>query len=295
MIWVLRAEPQLPDVTCTAKHFQLFEQFDPAFEGEVDSQFLGGDFAEELQTTSRIWIETGYRQGIIAYLNFFLLRDFIELHDRASDPRFQSFKSMADSFYRTDLFLRDVTDSGKHPTGGISSPKVQKLLRGIMARHSRLSIPMWMMAYFGFQLMEAGEHELPDLTNLERQHHLNYFAKTYRIMGIPFSNDRGVMEEFARSVEAEYAGESKYLQKHARNVLRLGEMVGVSSSFQEITGKLPKATRDVFSPLHSYVRPRWFARFPLRLAGRLLIRKAIGKPGRETSPFSPPVPGISGD
>lgn len=273
------------NVRSDAKHPRLFEKFDLAYKGEIDAGFLGDNFAKELQTTSRIWIETEYRQGVIAYLNFFLLRDFIELHDHASRPRFQCFKSMADSFYRTDLFLRDVTDSGKDPTGGISSPKVQRLLREIMARHSRLSIPAWMMSYFGFQLMEAGENELPGLSDQERHFHLSYFAKTYRIMGIPFSSDRILMEDFARSVESEYAGESKYLEKHARNVLRLGEMVGVSSSDDEIVGKLPRATREVYSPMHSRVRPSWFARFPLRLAGRMLIKKAIGKPGRETSLF----------
>ena len=275
----------IPTVT-PPDYLQLFQQFDPAFEGEIDARFLGADFPAELQTTSRIWIETGYRQGILAYLNFFLLKDFIELHDKASAPRFKSFKAMADSFYRTDLFLRDVTDSGKHPTGGISSPKVQRQLRGIMARHTRLSIPIWMMTYFGFQLMEAGENEFPDLTDEDRQRHLSYFSKTYRIMGIPFSADRDAMVTFARAIEAGHAGESQHLAKHARHILILGEMVGVSSGNEAITAKLPAATRTVFAPMHARVRPGLIARFLLPLAGRMLVKKAIGAPGRETRPFS---------
>ena len=57
--------------------------------------------------------DSGHRPGIGAYLNFFLLRDFIVTHDTAHPPRFKSFRSMADSFYQTDLFIREVTDSGR--------------------------------------------------------------------------------------------------------------------------------------------------------------------------------------
>jgi hypothetical protein len=279
------AKPSIPVVN-SPDYLQIFQQFDPAFEGEIDDGFLGADFAAELQTTSRVWIETGYRQGILAYLNFFLLKDFIVLHDKASAPRFKSFKSMADSFYRTDLFLRDVTDSGKNPPGGISSPKVQRQLQGIMARHSRLSIPIWMMAYFGFQLTEAGENEVPALNAEDRQLHLSYFSKTYRIMGIPFSADRDAMVKFARSIEAVHAGESQDLAKHARHVLILGEMVGVSSGSETITAKLPEATRAVFAPRHARVRPGFCARSLFPLAGGMLVKKAIGAPGRKTRPFS---------
>ena len=105
---------------------EVFEELDPPFE-DWDDSLLTDDFGAELQTASRLWVSTGYGQGIAAYLNFFLLTDFIVTHDEAHPPRFMSFKSMADSFYQTDLFIRDVTDSGKEPNGGISNPKVREL------------------------------------------------------------------------------------------------------------------------------------------------------------------------
>lgn len=261
-----------------ADYLQLFEQLDPPFEEFDRATMLGDEFAEELATTSRLWFQSGYGQGIAAYLNFFLLRDFIETHDRASPPRFASFKSMAQSFYRTDLFVRDVTDSGQKPTGGISSKSVRDELHGIMARHRRLNIPLWMMTYFGFQLLECVDHQSSAVSDEERRLHLNYMAKAFRIMGIPFSEDRALMERYCRAVEVAHAGSSDHLEKHARNILALGEMVGVSSERENILAMLPEATRQVFEPLHAKVRPGFFRRLFYRVAGRLLMPRAIGEP-----------------
>jgi len=269
----------------TPTHQELFEQFHPPFGDDFDESMLGDEFPEELKVTSRMWISTGYRQGILAYLNFFLLKDFIVTHDESYKPRFLSFKAMADSFYQTDLFVRDVTDSGKKATGGISSPMVRKRLRGIMARHARLSIPLWMMTYFGYQLMEAVELECQTLDEQDKQRHLSYFSKTYRIMGIPFSTNRAKMERFARLVETEHAGVSPNLEKHARHILSLGEMVGVRSDFESITEKLPQATRAIFEPIHPRVRPGFLKRNLLRPAGRLFVRRAIGSKERVAVPF----------
>ena len=163
-------------------YMTLFESFDRPYEA-VDNSLLGPEFPQELETVSRFWFACGYRPGIAAYLNFFLLRDFIVTHDDASPPRFRSFKSMADSFYQTDLFIRDVTDSGQKPTGGISSQKVRGLLFQIMARYQSVSIPLWMMTYFGFSLLENVEKQAGNPTAQEKQWHLQYMAKTYRIMG----------------------------------------------------------------------------------------------------------------
>ncbi len=66
----------------------------------------------------------------------------------------------------------------------------------------------------------------------------------------------------------------------------IDEMVGVSSDFDAINDKLPEATRAVFAPLHARVRPGSIQKRLLRFSGRLLVRKAIGAPGRETRPFS---------
>lgn len=262
---------------------QLFERFDPPFERFEDS-VLGACFPAELALTSRLWFRTGYRPGIAAYLNFFLLKDFIETHDTAYPPRFASFRSMADSFYRTDLFIREVTDSGKAPTGGISNPGVREALTQLRRRHERLSIPFWMMTYFGFQLLEAVELQSVPISAAERALHLAYMAKTYRLMGIPFSEDRASLEQFARGVERGHAGASPHLERHTRHILRLGEMVGVSARSEHLLPLLPEATREVFLTIHERVQPGLFTRLACRGAGRLLMKRAVGQP-RTAIPF----------
>lgn len=265
-----------------------FERMDPPLE-RFERSFLGDDFARELAVTSRMWFQTGYGQGIAAYLNFFLLKDFIVTHDEAYPPRFQSFRSMAKSFYRTDLFVRDVTDSGRQPTGGISSEAVRRELRDIMRRHQRLAIPPWMMTYFGYQLSEAVEHEC-QAGGEDRALHLRYMSKAFRIMGIPFSAQRDLMERFARGVEAAHAGASPNLERHTRHILVLGEMVGVRSDPAHIASMLPEATRRVFEPIARRVQPGVLRRLACRLAGRLLMPRAIGKP-RAAVPVEEPAAG----
>src|SRR5262249_4795208 len=57
-------------------YLDLYRQFDPPFE-RFGRSMLGAQFAAELDLVSRLWFRCGYRPGIGAYLNFFLLRDFI--------------------------------------------------------------------------------------------------------------------------------------------------------------------------------------------------------------------------
>src|SRR6187455_1222054 len=123
-----------------SEYLDLYRGFDPPFE-KFERQMLGAEFAAELDLVSRLWFCCGYRPGIGAYLNFFLLRDFITTHDTNYPPRFKTFKAMATSFYKTDLFIRDVTDSGAAPTGGISNAKVREMLRQIQQRHQKVKIP----------------------------------------------------------------------------------------------------------------------------------------------------------
>lgn len=103
---------------------ELFRRFDPPFES-FDNRMLGEEFPDEPATVSRFWFPCGCRPGISAYLNFFLLRDFIGTHDAAFTPRFQSIRSMAESFSQSDLFIRDVTDSGQKAAGGIFSGELR--------------------------------------------------------------------------------------------------------------------------------------------------------------------------
>lgn len=110
-------------------------------------------------------------------------------------------------------------------------------------------------------------------------------AKAYRIMGIPFSADRGLMEGFVRAVEASHAGPSPNLERHARDILILGEMVGVSSRLADIGAVLPEATRPHFERIYQRVRPGRARRLWARAAGRILMWRAIGAP-RRAVPFA---------
>jgi hypothetical protein len=256
---------------------ELFRQFDPPFD-RFDASMLGAEFPAELDLVSRLWFRCGYRPGIGAYLNFFLLRDFITTHDTNYPPRFASFKSMATSFYQTDLFIRDVTDSGMNPTGGISSPKVRELLHQIQHRHERVKIPLWMQTYFGFSLLENVEKQCAPLSDDEKRLHLSYMAKTYRIMGFPFSTRRDLMESFARRIEEEQAAVTDNVPRHSRHILRLAEMIGVSSGPDSILPMLPTRTRAPFEPLYPKVRPGPLRRAWCRFLGKLLMPKAVGAP-----------------
>jgi hypothetical protein len=254
-------------------HGQLeppYARFEPAM--------LGPRFADELGLVSRLWFRCGYRPGIAAYLNFFLLRDFIVTHDTAYPPRFQTFRSMAGSFYQTDLFIREVTDSGKEATGGISGPRVRAALQSIMQRHQRLAIPGWMMTYFGFSLLENVEKQCAPLSDEERGLHLAYMSRAYRIMGVAFSERRDLLERFSRRVEEAHAGPSPNLPRHTRNILSLGEMIGVSSAYGAIAPMLPEATRRVFDGIYPRARPGFPRRTAARVLGRFLMKQARGAP-----------------
>ena len=260
-------------------YLELYRNFDAPYE-RFDRSMLGPNFAAELELVSRLWFRCGYRPGIGAYLNFFLLRDFITTHDTNFPPRFKSLRSMAESFYRTDLFIRDVTDSGVRPTGGISSAKVREMLRAIQERHVKVRIPPWMQTYFGWSLLENVEKQCAPMSDEEKRLHLSYMAKAYRVMGLRFSEDRAALERFARAVEAEQVAISANVAKHARHILRIGEMIGVPSNANSILPMLPAYTRVVFEPLYPKVRPGALRALWCRILGRLAMPKAIGAPRR---------------
>ena len=264
-------------------YLQLYKTFDPPF--NFDNSPLGAEFPAELDLVSRLWFRCGYRPGIGAYLNFFLLRDFITTHDTNYPPRFRTFKAMATSFYMTDLFIRDVTDSGVKPTGGISNPQVRDTLRQIQQRHRNVKIPEWMQTYFGFSLLENVEKQCAPMSDDDRRLHLAYMSKTYRIMGIPFSENRADLERFSCEIEAEQAAVADQVPRHSVHILRLGEMIGVPSSAESILPMLPARTRAVFEPLYPKVRPGPLRRVWSRLLGRLLLPKAVGAP-RKAVPFA---------
>ncbi len=258
-------------------YLELYRQFDAPYD-RFDNSMLGTEFPAELDLVSRLWFTCEYWPGIASYLNFFLLKDFIETHDSSFPPRFQSFRSMAESFYQTDIFIRDVTDSGLKPTGGISSPVVRAELKNIMARHQRISIPGWMMTYFGFSLLEMVEKKTGRLSSEGKALHLAYMSKTYRIMGVAFTVNRVALERFARLVEEAHAGLSPHLEKHTRNILVIAEMANVSSRYEDLEYLFPEKTKEIFKRIYSRVHLNFLERWGAAIAGRILLKHAVGKP-----------------
>ncbi len=140
-----------------------------------------------------------------------------------------------------------------------------------------------MMSYFGFGLIEMVEKVSAPVSEEESRLHYNYMVKVYRLMGLAFSSKRQLMETFGRQIEQVHAGTSPDLEKHARNILLLGEMVNVTSDYENIAAKLPEHTRVVFKTIYTRVRPSLFKRTAARLFGPYIVPKAVGQP-REAVP-----------
>jgi hypothetical protein len=133
-----------------------------------------------------------------------------------------------------------------------------------------------MQTYFGFSLLENVEKQCAPMTEDEKRLHLAYMSKAWHIMGMPFSERRGLMEEFSRRIEAEQAVVTPNVPRHSVHILRLGEMIGVSSGPESILPMLPPGTRSVFAPLYPMVRPGLVRRTWCRAMGKLLMPNAVG-------------------
>jgi len=238
---------------------------------------LGPEFARELDLVSRLWLHCGYRPGIGVTLSFLLLGDFLDLHQIKYPARFPSLSSMMGAFRRIDVFVRAVTDSGVRPCGGISSPEVRDVLRDIRDRHARSGIPAWMLTYFGFSVVEMVERQC-SLSPEEKRLHLAYIGRAFRLMGVPFTQNRGEIEQFARQVEKRHAALAGDAPKLLGYVLCIAEMAGVSSGPRSILPMLPPAVRAAFEPVYTRVRPRLPMRIACRLFGRFLLPRAVGAP-----------------
>ena len=266
----------------------LHGRFDRPYE-RFDDSILGAGYARELDVVSRLWLRCGYRPGVAVSLNFLLLGDFMTLHEEKYASRFPTFRAMMNAFRRIDAFVRQVTDSGAQRCGGIASPEVRRVLDGVRQRHARAAIPSWMQTYFGFSVIEMVEKHCAPLPEEDKRLHLAYMCKAYRIMGVPFTQDRTALERFARLVEERYAAATDDLPRHSRHVLRIAEMAGVSSGPESILGMLPARTRAVFEPLYPAVRPGPLATLLCRLSGRLLLPRAVGKARDGASRLPPPA------
>ncbi len=255
---------------------EIHRRFDAPYD-RFDDSMLGPEFARELALVSRLWFHCGYRPGIGVTLNFLLLGEFLALHQQKYPSRFPSLRAMMAAFHRIDVFVRAVTDSGDRPTGGISSARVRGILAGIGHRHGRSEIPEWMLTYFGFNVLEMVEAHCP-LSAEEKRLHLAYIGKVFRLMGVPFTQDRRELERFARAVENRHAAVAADAPRLLGYVLCVAEMAGVSSGWESVLRMLPQGTRAVFEPLYPRVRPGLPRRLACRLLGRLLLPRAVGAP-----------------
>src|SRR5690606_28065822 len=123
------------------------------------------------------------------------------------------------------------------------------------ARHRRLGIPLWMMSWFGWTLFEAVEAQCAPMSAEQQRLHLGYMARTYRLMGVPFAADRERMTAFARAVERAHAGISPQIEQRARDILCIGEAIGVSSRPAYLLPLLPEAVRPTLAGVANRVRP----------------------------------------
>jgi hypothetical protein len=236
----------------------------------------------EREAARYLWRAGSYRCGITAYLTFFLLGDFLAHARQARPRRFDALLPFARSFDFTDRFIKQVTDSGRRPSGGLDSPSVIDLLRRIQAAHDRIRVPHWMMVHFGFTLMEQLERDLdvqdPDLL----RHHLGYMARAYRTMGLPFSTDRALMETLCRGIEHRFARWEPAAGPCGRRLLFLGQLVGVAPQERELAPLLPEPVRPLFRAHYAEMRPGALTRAAGGLLGTAL------SPARQ---YRNPLPG----
>jgi hypothetical protein len=229
----------------------------------------GPDYTDALAVTRYIWMAGGYRCGITVHINFFLMSPgFVSRAAAARPARFGRLLAFARSFDFTDVFIKRVTASGRGAAAGegLESPAVQRMLRGIQRAHDALTIPHWEMVHFGYRLMQHLEDDLGGLGPRARQLHLHYMAQAYRIMGIPFSEDRALLETFCLELERERARMTPQSAAYTRRLIFLGLIVGVPDDRASLARLLPAPQRALFEAHYAELRPGLGA----RLLGRVL-------------------------
>lgn len=248
---------------------------------------FGASYAHELRAAQYVWKKGSYRSGVTVHILFFLLGDLVERGANARPERFGNIFNFAKSFDFTDVFIKRVTASGrgKAKGGGLKDPEVRGLLKGIQKAHDEIDIPHWMMTYFGFALMEQVEDDIGDLPEDLKQYHLQYMCRAYRIMGIPFSDDRELLVDFCRGVERNYFRYTPIGRDYTRKLIFLGLIVGAPYRRRALAETLPSTVRGFFLERYDELRPR----FTWAIVGKLLgLVYYPYRRFRNTSPGSPP-------
>ena len=235
---------------------ELYGRLDPALD---PGQPVAVD-PRDHQAAAYLWMAGSYRCGISAYLVFFLLGDFVAHARRMRPRRFGSLIPFARSFDATDRFIKRVTDSGRRPSGGLANPEVVRQLRAIQSVHDRIRVPHWMMAHFGFTLVEQLERDLGETDPALLRRHLRYMAAAFRAMGVPFSADRELMAEFARGIERAHVRWEPCVADYGRRLLSLGQLVGVRPDLDRLVPLLPETVGPLFRERFEVMRPGPVAR-----------------------------------
>ena len=235
----------------------LYTQLDLPLTGKEAPKDLG---PRDHEAAAYLWRAGSYRCGITAYLTFFLLGDFINHAGAVRPERFGRLDKLARSFDYTDRFIKRVTNSGRHPSGGLASPEVVRLLRTIQSAHDRVRVPHWMMVHFGFTLLEQLEADLAETDPVMRHHHLRYMARAYRLMGLPFSDDRELMQALARRIEERHARWEPLAASYGWRLLVLGQVMGVSPDQENLAPLMPATVRPLFRERFEAMAPATPAR-----------------------------------
>jgi len=244
----------------------LYARLDPP----TDQPFNpSGEFDKEFLAARYIWKKGSYRCGITAYIIFFLMSPgFVQRAAVSKPARFGQLISFAKSFDFTDVFIKQVTASGRGGTYGRGLPdeKIRKLLRAIQKAHDVLDIPHIEMVHFGYRLMQQLENDIGDLPDAVKQYHLQYMSRVYRTMGIPFSSNRQLLENLCGVIEEQFTRFTPIAGQYGKRLLFLGLTVGVSCDKSNLSELLPPTIKPVFELHYQDFQPS----FALRILGRIL-------------------------
>lgn len=225
----------------------------------LDELGVDENYAEQLAATQYIWQKGGYRCGITAHIIFFLMSPgFVTKSAEVRPNRFGKMLNFGKSFDFADTFIKKVTASGhgQQYELGIADENVQKFLKSIQRAHDELDIDHREMVHFGYRLMQQLEDDIGDLTPSHKQLHLQYFNKAYRIMGIPFSDDRQLLEEFCLELEKRYANFNQGLSPpYCQKLLFIGLTVGVPCDRESLARLLPAYTKPIFEKHYTELKP----------------------------------------
>ena len=255
-------QERLPDAQ---SHELLFQQMVPP-----PKEFNPGpEYEMEKKVTQYIWKKGSYRCGITAHIIFFLLSPgFVQRAAQAKPLRFGNLIKFALSFDFTDVFIKRVTASGrgKASGNGLEDADIRKMLVSIQKAHDVIGIPHIEMVHFGYRLLQQLESDIGGLSPKAKEYHLRYMCHVYHTMGLPFSTDRQLLENFCAEIEAQFSEFTAISAPYTQRLLFLGLTVGVPCNKEILRELLPKNINVIFDCHYDEMRPS----MPWIVTGKLL-------------------------